>query len=724
MAALPANLLHLADFYGIQVPEPPQAPAPDNRSTILRGLLASMGVDAHDEAACADAVAAHEKAQWQRVLPPYLVVREGWSPYVPVRLHAGSDFAAWITADGPVASHTTSHPQHAAHAARDDSSAKPAAKRPVSRVERPANVKKIAGVRYEEFTLEIPDDLALGDHTLTVEAGGITHSCPLIVVPDVLDFPETLAQRKAWGVGTQLYALRSDRSWGIGDAADLSELATWAGEQGADFVSVTSINSDGVTGTIDPDPYRPTTQLFLDPLAIRVEEVREFGYLSAAEHQLAEWHGDDARRLNQDVEIDRDSAWESKRAALAMVFAVGLSNSRRRSFEDFAASRGEALRQFALWSTLCREFGAQRRFWPEALREHDEAAIEQFADEHSSDIEFEAWLQWVAHEQFARAQSDALATGMRLGLVHDVTPGVVEDGADVWMNADDYADDVTVALPLGAERYVATGLAPRLPKRERETAFSHWRSSVRHLFELAGAVRLQNVGMLVKQWWVPGTNAADLSQGAYVRRDAEALLGLVLLEAHRAGGLVMADSPVALPEAVAGMLRERGVILTHPVWSRRTSTLVPLKDVPERSVAALGSRDSAPISAYLTGTAATEEIAYRMAKDVSKRRTDIQLQVARALRDLHAAGFVTLRADTDEQVSALHKYLRSSPSRLQAVRLADLVGDPHRPGALGASHVHASWRRSLVGPDERPITLDALMTSRRVKRLIRLFTED
>ena len=61
---------------------------------------------------------------------------------------------------------------------------------------------------------------------------------PLIITPVWLGFPERMGQ-PAWGT-TQLYSVRSQQSWGIGDLTDLEDLAVWsAAEHQADLCSST-----------------------------------------------------------------------------------------------------------------------------------------------------------------------------------------------------------------------------------------------------------------------------------------------------------------------------------------------------------------------------------------------------------------------------------------------------------------------------------------------------
>ncbi|CAM5741575.1 4-alpha-glucanotransferase [Streptomyces hirsutus] len=79
---------------------------------------------------------------------------------------------------------------------------------------------------------------------------GRTGEAHLIVAPPRLPAPPA----RSYGLLVQLYSLLSRRSWGMGDLADLGELATWAGRTlGAGFVQINPLHA-AVPGPRDPSP--------------------------------------------------------------------------------------------------------------------------------------------------------------------------------------------------------------------------------------------------------------------------------------------------------------------------------------------------------------------------------------------------------------------------------------------------------------------------------------
>ncbi len=83
--------------------------------------------------------------------------------------------------------------------------------------------------------------------------------------------PDWLQDGRAWGIGCQLYGLRSERNWGIGDFADLARLAEIAAEAGADFVGVNPLHALFFAAPDHCSPFSPSNRDFLNPLYIAID---------------------------------------------------------------------------------------------------------------------------------------------------------------------------------------------------------------------------------------------------------------------------------------------------------------------------------------------------------------------------------------------------------------------------------------------------------------------
>ncbi|TWP37669.1 4-alpha-glucanotransferase [Leekyejoonella antrihumi] len=663
-------------------------------------VLAALGVDASNDAAVLAALEGFAESAWRRVLPRVVILREGWTPWVPVHVPDGSELLARMhLEDGDL--------------------------RDLAQVEHWVEPRTVDGVLMGEATLELPGDLPLGYHRLEIDYGDQSASTTVIVTPPHLELPGTLKRDRAWGLLTQLYAVRSDRSWGIGDAADLAELGTWGARQGADFVLVNPVHAAEPVPAMEPSPYLPTSRRFVNPMYIRVEEVPEVGYLSAAEHQLVEWHSDDARRLNHLDRLDRDSSWQAKQAALRMIFRTERTHRRRRDFEVFCEREGQGLVDYATWCAIVMDRGLPWEDWPKELQDPRSDAVTAERERLAGDIEFHCWLQWVVQAQLAEAQRELRAAGMRLGVIHDLAVGVHPDGSDAWALGDVLARDISVGAPPDDYNQLGQDWSqpPWRPDRLAELGYAPYREMLRTIMAMAGGVRVDHIIGLFRLWWVPRGRPA--TEGTYVQYDHEALIGILALEAHRAGALVIGEDLGTVEDWVRDYLAERGVLGTSILWFERKDGVAPRapETYRELCLASVTTHDLPPTAGYLQG----EHIAVRHELGLLTRPLEEEIRADDAQREavlaeLRRRGLLGEKSTIEDQVGALHRYLTWSPSRLIGVSVADLVGDERTINQPGTDEEYPNWRLPIAGPDKVALTLDELMVSRRAKRLIRCVT--
>src|SRR3954470_6263686 len=318
----------------------------------VRTVLGALGVDASTDAAVAVAVREQAERAWRRVLPPVLVIRSGQTPAVPVHVPHGTAVSVEVRLEG-------------------------GGRRPLAQRQHWVEPRLVDGAQVGEATFEVPAGLPLGWHTLHARYGDVTASAPLVVTPDRLELPEALRGDGArWGLMTQLYQVRSQRSWGIGDLDDLAELAVWSAQDlGADFVLVNPLHAAEPVGEMEPSPYLPTTRRFVNPVYIRVEAVRELAYLPASARQLLDWQADAARLANSASELDRDAAWKAKRSALRAVFDVPRSPGREREFQRYCVEQGQGLVDFATWCALAEAHWLPWGAWPQELLDPTSEAV-------------------------------------------------------------------------------------------------------------------------------------------------------------------------------------------------------------------------------------------------------------------------------------------------------------------------------------------------------------
>jgi 4-alpha-glucanotransferase len=664
----------------------------------ISAVLQALGVDTSDDAAVASSLAHVADRTWHRTLPPIVVCRQGSNRWVPVHLPDGDQVQVWaILEDG--------------------------SRREIRQVDNYVTPRVIDGALTGEATFEIAGDLPLGWHTLHARLGEETSSSPLVISPAVMVLPQALQHRRAWGLLSQIYSVRSRRSWGIGDLADLSDMMAWAAtDLSADFVLVNPLHAAEPVAPMEPSPYLPTSRRFVNPIYIRVEDIPEMGYMSSAERQLMEWHADDARTLNDADTIDRDAVWSAKVGALRTVFNQPRSSRRERAYVAFCDREGQGLLDFATWCALAEKYGLPWGDWPEELQHPDSPAVELMRDEIGEEVEFHRWLQWIVDEQIAAVQRQAKQAGMSIGVVHDLAVGVHPEGADAWGQPEALAHKVTVGAP--PDQYNQLGQdwsqPPWRPDRLAELGYAPYRDMLRTVLRHAGGIRIDHVIGLFRLWWVP--EGLSASEGTYVRYDHEALIGILALEAHRAGALVVGEDLGVVEPWVRDYLRERGIFGTSILWFEKDSggRPLPAESYRELCLATVTTHDLPPTAGYLAG----EHIDLRadlglLTRPVEQERTLDEAARREVLDMLVERGLLKPGASGTDVVEALHRFLSWSPAKLLGVAVPDLTGDHRVMNQPGTDEEYPNWRIPLAGADGKPVFLEDLMNSRWARRLAR-----
>ncbi|MCE0535638.1 4-alpha-glucanotransferase [Kineosporia rhizophila] len=686
----------------------------------LCGVLEALDIPVrtgHDVRAALEEV---RRRPWEKMLPDVTVVREGDQAVIPV--HIDSDLplhrveVKLETEDGTLLTLPLAAEQPEEARATFD------------------------GHTVRRVNYVVLGDIPLGYHTLWARyqpqarypgsenptASSVEAFRPYIVTPRQIELPPSVADSRAWGFMTQLYSVRSSRSWGLGDLADLAELTGWSARSGgADFVLVNPLHAAEPVAPMTPSPYLPSTRRFFNPVYLRVEDILEVGYLPSTERAILEWQAEALRALNTDPgELDRDAVWEAKNTALQTVFEFPRSRERQAAFEAYCQREGQGLEDFAVWSALAERYGLPAADWPTHFHDPRGAAVKQVREEMADRVEFHMWLQWCLDQQLAGVAEVARDAGMSVGVVHDLAVGVHPDGADAWALADVLAGGVTAGAPPDAFNQQGQDWSqpPWRPDRLAELGYGPYRDMLRTLLRHAGALRIDHILGLFRFWWVPeGNTPAD---GTYVRYDHEAMIGVLALEAHRAGCFVIGEDLGNVEASAREYLKERGVLGTSILWFERDyegdGMPLPPSAWRELCLATVTTHDLPPTAGYLAG----EHIELRERLGLLTRPYEQEAAIDAAERQavldqLTKLGLLKVGPTERDKVEALHVFLTMTPARLIGVQLADAVGDRRTINQPGTNDEYPNWRVPMADGVGQPVLLDELMDSARVTSLIR-----
>ena len=338
----------------------------------LVAILAALGVDASSDEAIETALADADLRSWRRVLPPVVVTREGWTPWVPVHVPDGESVTLTIELeDGGT--------------------------RELRQVDHWVDPREVDGVLTGEATFELDGDLPLGWHVLHA-SGSVDDSVPLVVAPQRLELPAALGDDRAWGVMTQLYQVRSSGSWGVGDLNDLAAIAEWtARDLGGDYVLVNPLHLAQPVPPMEPSPYLPTTRRFPHPMYLRVQDLDAYAAADEETRAAIGALAEQAHALNAADTIDRNASWRLKDQALRLLFALDTDADALTAYVD---AQGRGLTDVATWCAIAVTHAGQD--WPAELDDVRGEAVAEFRRTHADEVRYHCWLQLQLRRQLAR----------------------------------------------------------------------------------------------------------------------------------------------------------------------------------------------------------------------------------------------------------------------------------------------------------------------------------
>lgn len=677
-----------------------------------QALLTAMGIACGDESAARESLRQWEQATWQRLLPAVLVHTLGESPlHVTLRLPARDlgRSARWrLTLEQGLVC---------------EAAFCPASLAVLDRAELPdGEVLALAlPLHLSQYGADSP-----GYHRLEVALDGLASAeMSLIVCPAACYLPPAVSgERRVWGVGVQLYGVRSARNWGIGDFTDLASLVDWAASAGAALVGVNPLHALYLHNPRHCSPYSPSSRQFLNLLYIDVEAVPEYAECEAAHAAVAD-PGFQARlaALRAAPLVDYVGVAQAKSAILERLYAefctrhLAMDSERARAFRSYCDEQGEDLYLQALYEALQADLYARDTacwgwpVWPEALRSPHNPAVRQWAADHRDRVDYHRYLHWLAATQLAAASERARQKGLGVGLYQDLAVGVDRGGAETWMHRELYAFEASVGAPpddfnLHGQDW---GLPPLIPHRLREAAYRPFIRMLRANMRTAGALRIDHVMGLMRLYWVPHGRRAD--EGVYVTYPLRDLLGILALESQRNRCLVIGEDLGTVPDAMRQAMREKGILAYRLLyfekhWQGDHSFKSPA-EIERNALAAATTHDLPTLAGFWRGSDITlrsrlqsfPSEQQREAQIVGRAEDRARLLLALEREGLLPAGMTPDPAGVPEMTPALalaiQRYLARSPARVLLAQAEDMLGETEQANLPGTVSGHPNWQRKL-----------------------------
>ncbi len=701
----PRPLDRLCALYGVAVgyrdPAGDEHPVPDSTR---RALLGALGVAVGDEERERASLESALEAEWTRVLPPVLVVRQGVEA-LELELSLPSDVA-----EGSLHWSLLEETGRRVEGILD------------LETQGTARQRWIEGRAWERRHLSLEPPSEPGYHRLELRSQQdrlLLAATQVILAPARCYLPDGVSgEHCVWGLETQLYGVRSARNWGIGDFSDLSRLVEQGARAGAGVLAVSPLHALFPLRPEHCDPYRPSSRTLLNCLYIDVEAIPELAECEQAQAELAR---DDfkaaLRALRSALLVSYSEVARLKLGVLERLYRhfrehhLETGSPRALAFRAYREEQGEALERFALFQALTEvlsedESNGSFRDWPEPYREPGSPAFTAFAREHADRVDFYAWIQWQAHQQLRAVGRRCLELRLSLGLCPELAIGAAPEGAEAWGEPRLFLAGVHAGAPpdpLFPEGCNRGSLAWN-PIALRQAAYAPFADLLRANMSDAGALRIDHIAGLMRQFLIP--EGADPVAGTYLSYPAEDLLGVLALESLRNRCLIIGGHPGEIPETLTHSLESLDILPFQTLGYAGVGDrgfLSPAELEPQTAVSA-SSHELPPLAGFWKGSDLEqrrrlklfadehhyEELLVRRSND--RARLLLALDHEGLLPEGERTDPVAVPELTPAHLRAVYAYLARSPAKLLLIQISDLLGQVEPIALPGSGDAYPNWR--------------------------------
>jgi 4-alpha-glucanotransferase len=307
------------------------------------------------------------------------------------------------------------------------------------------------------------------------------------------------------GVAVPVSALRSKKSFGIGEFADLPALGKFCKAAGLDVIQILPVNDTGS----QPSPYSALSAYALHPVYISLERLPElpakFPAGASGLKALAAEIKKSKKEAGAAVRVDFYKIWKTKLDFLRRIY--------REAEDEILKSPGLAawisanpwIKPYALFCILKEKNGGASWIEWKKFKEVSEKDIESAWKEKAgkSDLVFHAWLQMRLEEQLSAAARELDSLGVLLK--GDIPIMMSEDSADVWAYPGLFIRGLRAGAP--PDMYSPIGQNWGFPiynwEEQAKTGYAWWKQRLRRAELFYHAYRIDHVLGFFRIWAIP-----------------------------------------------------------------------------------------------------------------------------------------------------------------------------------------------------------------------------
>ncbi len=572
---------------------------------------------------------------------------------------------------------------------------------------------------YVKLLVAVTGDLPVGYYNLTFKVGDKSYKSTLAVAPRCCYENQALKDGKIWGYALQLYSLRSERNWGVGDFTDLADFIKVCSHSGADIIGLNPLNVLVHTYPEEASPYCSISRLYLNPIYIDIEAVPEF------KPEDKNDINDKITELRNSELIQYGEVYPLKIAVLEKLygrFMADLHSERQQAFRAYVEAEGEDLHKLALFQTLydikSTYIWGGWRAWEDEFQNPYSPAVRKFAEEYADRIRFFKYLQFEADRQFNLASNKVKEYGLKVGLYRDLAVGVGKDSAELWSDYDLFIKDVGAGAPPDAffpagQKWCLGAFNPYVLK---ERCYEPFIKILRANMRSAGALRIDHVMGLMRLYVIPDNG----EEGTYMMYNFKDMLNIVAIESYRNQCQIVGESIGNVPEGFLETLAEKNIFALSVLWAERKDAgwgdFNSPSEYPVAAFTSVGTHDMAPLRMWWFGYDIEVMASLGLMSEDDKngayhKRELDRWKLLSALDNngcwpednLRKDNYIYGQAYPEGIEEAVHRFAARTASKVFLAQLEDILHVEKLQNLPGTDRdKHPNWRRKL------PVSLERL----------------
>ncbi|KAA6208783.1 4-alpha-glucanotransferase [Avibacterium paragallinarum] len=579
----------------------------------------------------------------------------------------------------------------------------------------------LASISLSEPYLSLPS-LPFGYYLLQLATADKTYHVRLLVSPKTAYQAEILQQQKVWGLNVQLYSLRSDRNWGIGDFADLAYLVEQGVIYGAEFIGINPLHAMYSAVPEWASPYSANSRRYLNWLYLAIDELPEFKLCKSVQNWLKQAEVQEKiSALRQNEQVNYAEILPLKLTALEKLYAyfqrsrAAKMQDRQKAFKDFVQQKGKGLLYQGLFEVLDQQATHQHKEdeqhigwlgWQKYQQLNDKQR-DKLVRQHKENVMFYCWLQWLTHEQLSEVQKLCRHKGMSLGIYGDLAVSSSRGSADVWADPDLYCIQASVGAPPDPLGPVGQNwnIPPYNPTELKARGFQPFIELLRANMQYFGVLRIDHIMGLFRLWLIPPEKTA--ADGLYVHYPFAELMAILAIESQRNQCLIVGEDLGTVPDEVRWKLNEFQIFSYFVLYFEKQGLHYPdKKTFPQNAFATIGTHDVPSLASFwhCRDLAHFDQLGI-LEGEVLKQKYDQRLLDKQALlnslhRDQYLPddywGDALTMAMHQNLMRVIHLYLAESQTKLIGVQLENLIEQEISFNLPGTSMEYPNWRMKLA----------------------------